>query len=130
MSNGIKIIDYFSLSKGMYYNKPLISKNRIKKYINKRFGHDLCFKNVKVHSSQFGTEKFYDKSGLRKKQAYDLTTFHYNFTCKKCKINFQAGCGSAFLHFKKINWEFMSDDWDIDIRRYSCNEWTIKKLLE
>lgn len=127
-SNGNKIIDYFG--KPSTYNRPLISKHRIKKYIKKRFGHNLIFKNIKIYTSGLKTEEHYNTNNLRKKQIYYYTTFHYNYICDKCNINFQAGYGSGFYYNQKIDWEFISDDWDIDINRYSCNEWIIKKLLE
>lgn len=130
MSKNIKIIDYFTVSKPSTYNKPFSSINRIKRYINKRFGHDLIFKNVKLYTSTLKSKDIYDQYNVRKKQTYTFTTFHYNFICSKCNINFQAGYGGTFYYHKKVDWEFMSDDWDTDITRYSCNEWMIKKLLE
>ena len=118
-----------------FYNSPIVSIGKFKKYINRRFDHDLKFVEVKndrykSHSLEEWNED-YKIYNLRKNQTNYHSSTIYTFVCRRCMIYIDLYIQKRFGVSKgNKTYEFINKERDLDIIRYKCDDFLIKSILE
>lgn len=122
------------------YNKPTLSVYGFKKYINKKYNHNLKFIETEqsIHIYRNYCVSFSDKIAqniskfnVRKRQQYHYSRKTYRYVCLKCIIEVNLYIYSKFVARKSHKrYGFKARDGIFHIRPYKCAEYMIKGILE